>query len=99
MRIFATSLSTAFVVVVATTLGSDLKKTFTHSITISYNNHKFSHAFHNSSGWGEGSEKYSVMAETEESRNTFAESVLKFLAFYGFDGVNKFSLDAKVVEM
>lgn len=59
------------------------------SITISSNNRKF-FAFNNSSGWGEGSEKYSVMAETEESRNIFAESVLRFLAFYGFDGVSRF---------
>lgn len=35
-----------------------------------------------------GSEKYSVLAETEESRTKFADNVLKFLVFYGFDGVS-----------
>lgn len=44
------------------------------------------------SGWGEGSEKYSLMAETQESRSNFAESVLKFLVFYGFDGVKNIIL-------
>lgn len=39
-------------------------------------------------GWDEGSEKYSVMAETEESRSKFADNALKFLSFYGFDGVS-----------
>jgi hypothetical protein len=38
-------------------------------------------------GWDEGSEKYSVLAETEDSRSNFADNVLKFLVFYGFDGV------------
>jgi GH18 family chitinase len=41
-----------------------------------------------SAGWGEGSEKYSVLVETEESRAKFVESVLKFIVFYGFDGVS-----------
>lgn len=35
-----------------------------------------------------GSEKYSVLAETDESRTKFADNVLKFLVFYGFDGVS-----------
>lgn len=40
-------------------------------------------------GWNEGSEKYSVLAETEESRNKFADNALKFIVFYGFDGVRR----------
>lgn len=28
-----------------------------------------------------------MLAETEESRAKFADNVLKFLVFYGFDGV------------
>ncbi|CRK99605.1 CLUMA_CG012917, isoform A [Clunio marinus] len=39
-------------------------------------------------GWNEGSEKYSVLAETEESRRNFADNALKFLVFYGFDGID-----------
>lgn len=29
------------------------------------------------------------MAETEESREKFVDNALKFLIFYGFDGVSK----------
>lgn len=29
-----------------------------------------------------------MLAETEESRAKFADNVLKFLVFYGFDGVS-----------
>ncbi|KAJ8918065.1 hypothetical protein NQ315_011522 [Exocentrus adspersus] len=39
-------------------------------------------------GWNEGSIKYSVMAYTEESRKAFADSVLRFLVYYGFDGLD-----------
>ncbi|KAJ8953132.1 hypothetical protein NQ318_017159 [Aromia moschata] len=39
-------------------------------------------------GWNEGSIKYSVMAYTEEGRKTFADSVLKFITYYGFDGID-----------
>jgi Glycosyl hydrolases family 18 len=46
-------------------------------------------------GWDEGSAKYSVMAETDESRSKFAENVLKFLVFYGFDGVRNESAKLK----
>lgn len=38
-------------------------------------------------GWNEGSEKYSLLAATEKSRTDFAEQALKFLVFYGFDGI------------
>lgn len=31
------------------------------------------------------------MAETEESRNKFADDALKFITFFGFDGVRKIS--------
>jgi hypothetical protein len=30
-----------------------------------------------------------VLAETEESRQNFADAALKFVIFYGFDGVRK----------
>ncbi|XP_055849978.1 probable chitinase 2 [Episyrphus balteatus] len=39
-------------------------------------------------GWGEGSEKYSLMAESSLSRERFADSVLRWLIFYGFDGID-----------
>ncbi|XP_072396372.1 chitotriosidase-1-like [Diabrotica undecimpunctata] len=39
-------------------------------------------------GWNEGSRKYSVMADSQQLRQSFADSVLAFLAFYGFDGVD-----------
>ncbi|XP_055907585.1 probable chitinase 2 [Eupeodes corollae] len=39
-------------------------------------------------GWGEGSEKYSLMAESASSREKFADSVLRWLIFYGFDGID-----------
>ncbi|VEN43339.1 unnamed protein product [Callosobruchus maculatus] len=39
-------------------------------------------------GWNEKSSKYSVMASTAERRTAFANSVLKFVAYYGFDGVD-----------
>ncbi|CAH1956234.1 unnamed protein product [Acanthoscelides obtectus] len=39
-------------------------------------------------GSNEKSRKYSVMAHTVEGRTAFANSVLKFLAYYGFDGVD-----------
>ncbi|XP_038121909.1 chitotriosidase-1 [Culex quinquefasciatus] len=39
-------------------------------------------------GWNEGSEKYSLMAETEESRMDFADHALKYLAHFGFDGLD-----------
>ncbi|EAT34366.1 AAEL013385-PA [Aedes aegypti] len=39
-------------------------------------------------GWNEGSEKYSLMAEAEETREAFADSALRFLAHFGFDGLD-----------
>jgi len=39
-------------------------------------------------GWEEGSEKFSSLVETEDSVENFAEKALKFLIFYGFDGVS-----------
>lgn len=39
-------------------------------------------------GWNEGSEKYSLMAETAKGRQNFADSVLRFLVHYGFDGLD-----------
>lgn len=39
-------------------------------------------------GWTEGSEKYSAMASTEASRNTFTESVVRFLEKHNFDGLD-----------
>jgi hypothetical protein len=36
-----------------------------------------------------------VLAETEESRSNFADNVLKFLVFYGFDGVRQMTIRAK----
>ncbi|CAH1100329.1 unnamed protein product [Psylliodes chrysocephalus] len=39
-------------------------------------------------GWNEGSIKYSVMAATDESRKKFAQSVLQFLVYYKFDGID-----------
>lgn len=39
-------------------------------------------------GWNEGSEKYSLMAETEPRRQAFADSVLRFLCYFGFDGLD-----------
>ncbi|KAL5277817.1 CHIA family protein [Megaselia abdita] len=39
-------------------------------------------------GWNEGSLKYSVMSHDATSRKTFAGSVLRFLTFYGFDGID-----------
>lgn len=39
-------------------------------------------------GWNEGSEKYSLMAESARSRQAFADSVLRFLCYYGFDGLD-----------
>ncbi|XP_053687181.1 probable chitinase 2 [Sabethes cyaneus] len=39
-------------------------------------------------GWNEGSEKYSLMAESEETRNAFADHALRFLVHFGFDGLD-----------
>ncbi|XP_070505370.1 chitinase-3-like protein 1 [Chironomus tepperi] len=39
-------------------------------------------------GWNEGSEKFSSLVETENSIENFAEKALKFLIFYGFDGID-----------
>jgi len=39
-------------------------------------------------GWNEGSEKYSVMAETEDSMDKFTDHLLRYLVYYGFDGVD-----------
>lgn len=39
-------------------------------------------------GWNEGSEKYSLMAERAETRQEFANSVLRFLCYFGFDGLD-----------
>lgn len=40
-------------------------------------------------GWNEGSEKYSAMASGAATRETFADSVVKFLEKYSFDGLEK----------
>ncbi|XP_037027541.1 probable chitinase 2 [Bradysia coprophila] len=37
-------------------------------------------------GWNEGSEKYSYMAEDEERRKEFVESVIRFIIHFNFDG-------------
>lgn len=39
-------------------------------------------------GWTEGSEKYSAMASSKASRETFADSVVDFLEKYNFDGLD-----------
>ncbi|CAN7939150.1 unnamed protein product, partial [Ixodes hexagonus] len=39
-------------------------------------------------GWNEGSQKYSQMASTSEGRRKFVESILAFLEFHGFDGLD-----------
>ncbi|XP_055627799.1 probable chitinase 2 [Toxorhynchites rutilus septentrionalis] len=39
-------------------------------------------------GWNEGSEKYSLMAESEDTRNAFADHALKFIVHFGFDGLD-----------
>lgn len=39
-------------------------------------------------GWNEGSEKYSKMASSAETRETFVDSVVKFLDKYNFDGLD-----------
>ncbi|GAB0090660.1 chitotriosidase-1 [Sergentomyia squamirostris] len=39
-------------------------------------------------GWNEGSEKYSLMVETEESREYFAKRVMRYLVHFGFDGLD-----------
>lgn len=39
-------------------------------------------------GWTEGSEKYSAMASTQESRNKFIQSATEFMRKYKFDGLD-----------
>lgn len=39
-------------------------------------------------GWNEGSEKYSIMAATEKSREEFVDRVERFLVHYDFDGLD-----------
>ena len=39
-------------------------------------------------GWNEGAKKYSDMALTKESRETFIASVIEFLVEHGFDGLD-----------
>nr|XP_040227768.2 probable chitinase 2 [Anopheles coluzzii] len=39
-------------------------------------------------GWNEGSEKYSLMAERESTRDAFADQTLRYLVHYGFDGLD-----------
>ena len=39
-------------------------------------------------GWNEGGKKYSSMASTPKSRETFIESVIAFLHEYNFDGLD-----------
>jgi chitinase len=38
-------------------------------------------------GWNEGSDKYKRMVETEENRQIFVESVVQFLQYYNFSGL------------
>ncbi|CAG9864903.1 unnamed protein product [Phyllotreta striolata] len=39
-------------------------------------------------GWNEGTRKFSVASSTTESRKNLAQSILKFLVYYGFDGID-----------
>ena len=39
-------------------------------------------------GWNEGGKKYSAMASTPKSRETFIESVISFLHEHNFDGLD-----------
>jgi len=39
-------------------------------------------------GWNEGSDKYSKMASTADSRKTFVDSVIKKKKKYDFDGLD-----------
>ncbi|XP_059611395.1 acidic mammalian chitinase-like isoform X2 [Phlebotomus argentipes] len=39
-------------------------------------------------GWNEGSEKYSLMVETEESREFFVSRVMRYLVQFNFDGLD-----------
>ena len=39
-------------------------------------------------GWIEGGKKYSAMASTPKSRETFIESVIAFLHEFNFDGLD-----------
>ena len=39
-------------------------------------------------GWNSGSAKYSIMAADPAKRNTFITSVVNFLGYYGFEGVD-----------
>lgn len=39
-------------------------------------------------GWNEGSERYSLMAERQDTRQKFADAALRFLCHYGFDGLD-----------
>ncbi|KAG5667845.1 hypothetical protein PVAND_015814 [Polypedilum vanderplanki] len=39
-------------------------------------------------GYDEGSEKFSSLVETDDSIEKFSNNVLKFLIFYGFDGID-----------
>lgn len=39
-------------------------------------------------GWNEGSDKYSQMASSPDSRKKFVNSVVKFIQTYKFDGLD-----------
>ena len=39
-------------------------------------------------GWNSGSERFSVMAADPNKRKTFIDSLMPFLAMYGFEGVD-----------
>ena len=39
-------------------------------------------------GWNSGSANFSIMAQDEELRNSFASEVLEFLNLWGFDGID-----------
>jgi chitinase len=39
-------------------------------------------------GWREGSEKYSLMAESDETRFKFADHIMRYITHYGFDGID-----------
>ena len=39
-------------------------------------------------GWNEGGKKYSAMAKSKQSRDSFIDSVVEFLSEHSFDGID-----------